>query len=70
MLLYTFLVISFAQYKEYIISLISFSNFSDVLSVFTYASAFSNLWDICLGVNILKPLPYFALYLAVDSKKE
>ena len=42
-LLYTFLVISFARYKEYIISLISFSKFSDVLPGFTCASAINNL---------------------------
>ena len=34
-MLYTFLVISFAGYKAYIISLISFSKFSDVLPAFT-----------------------------------
>ena len=34
-MLYIFLVISFAGYKEYIISLISFSKFSDVLPAFT-----------------------------------
>ena len=33
-LLYTFLVISFAQYREYIICLISFSKFADVLPAF------------------------------------
>ena len=41
-LLYTFLVISFAQYKECIICLISFSKFSDALPAFTYASAIGN----------------------------
>ena len=54
MLLYTFLVISFARYKEHIIFLISFSNFPDVLTAFTCARAISNLWSICLGVNILR----------------
>ena len=39
MLFYTF----FAQYKEYMIYLISLNNFSDVLSVFTYAGAIGNL---------------------------
>ena len=52
-LLYTFLVISFARYKEYIICLISFSKFSDVLPTFTCARAIGNLWSICFGVNIL-----------------
>ena len=43
MLLYTFLVISFARYKEYIICQISFSKFSDVLLAITYAKAIANL---------------------------
>ena len=38
-LLYTSLVISFAWYKEYMISRISFSKFSDVLPAFTCAKA-------------------------------
>ena len=42
-LLYTFLVISFSQYKKYIICLISFSKFSDVLPAFTCASTSSNI---------------------------
>ena len=42
-LLYTFLVISFARYREYIICLISFSKFSDILPAFTCASAIGNL---------------------------
>ena len=42
-LLYTFLVIFFARYKEHIICLISFSKFSDVLPVFTCARAIGNL---------------------------
>ena len=50
-LLYTFLVISFVQYKEYIIGLISFFKFSNVLHDFTCASAIGNLWIICVGVN-------------------
>ena len=52
-LLYTFLVISFARYKEYMICLISFSKFSDVLPAFTCASAIGNLWKIRLGIHIL-----------------
>ena len=36
--LYTFLVIYFAEYKVYMICLNSFSKFSDVLPAFTYAS--------------------------------
>ena len=65
-LLYTFLVTSFAQYREYIICLISFSKFSDLLP----ASAIGNIWSICLGVNILKPSAYFVLYLASDTVLE
>ena len=56
-LLYTFLVMSFAWYKEYIICLIclvSFSKFSDVLPTFTCAIAIGNLWSFCLGHVILR----------------
>ena len=42
-LLYTFLVTSFFRYKEYMICLISFSKFSDVLLAFTCASTIGNL---------------------------
>ena len=70
MLLHIFSVISFARYKEYIICLISFTDFSDILSVFACASVIANLLSIWLGPNILRPLPYFDLYLAPDSKKE
>ena len=52
-LLYTFLVISFAQYKAYI-CLISFSKVSDVLPALTCERAIGNLWDICLIVDILR----------------
>ena len=57
-LLYTFLVISFAWYKKYMICLILFNMFSDVLPTFTCASAVGNLWSFCLGVNILRPIPF------------
>ena len=63
-LLYNFLAISFAQHKEYIICLISFSNFSGVLPAFTWANAIGNLWSICLGVNILS-----CLWLKTLSKR-
>ena len=53
-LLYTFLVITFSRYKKYIIWLISFSKFSDVLPAFTCATALGNLWSISLGLNILR----------------
>ena len=52
-MLYILLVISFARYKKYMICLISFSKFSDVLAAFASARAIGNLWSICLGVNIL-----------------
>ena len=48
-----FLVIFFDRYKEYIICLISFSKFSDLLPAF---SAIVNLWSIYLGVNTLSCL--------------
>ena len=69
-LLHTFLLISFARYREHITCLILVSKFSDVLTGFTCARAIDNLWSFCLGVNILRPLPYFALYLASDSTRE
>ena len=69
-LLYTFLVISFARYKEYIIYLISFSKFSDVLPALTCVRAIDNLWSICLGVNILSPSPWIDLYLTSDTIEE
>ena len=49
---------------------ISFSKFSDVLSVFTFAETIVYLWDIYLGVDILSPSSCFVLYLTSDSKKE
>ena len=54
---------------EYIICLILLSKFSNVLPVFTCASVVSSLWNICLGNNVSSPSPYFALYLASNSKK-
>ena len=42
-LLYTLFGIYFARFKEYIISLISFTKFSDVLPAFTCASGINNL---------------------------
>ena len=45
-LLHTFLVISFARYKDYVISPILFSKFSDLLPTFTCASAIGNPWSI------------------------
>ena len=67
-LLYSFSVIPFAQYEEYIICLISFSKFSDVLP--TCTSAVGNLLIICLVVNIFSPSPNFTSYLGSDSEKE
>ena len=60
-LLYTFSVISFAWCKKFVIWLISFSKFLDVLHTFTCARAISNLWSICIGVNILSWLRSEAL---------
>ena len=62
-----FLVISFAQYKEYIICLILFNQFPDVLPAFTCSSAIGNLCSICFGVNILILSPQIGLYLASDA---
>ena len=60
-LLYTFFsVISFAHYKEYMICLIPFSKFSDVLHAFTCARTIVNLWSISLGVKIFHPFPCFS----------
>ena len=41
--LHNFLVILFARYKEYMIFLVPFSKFSDVLPAFTWVEAISNL---------------------------
>ena len=65
MLLYTLLVISFAQCKKYMISQITFSKFSDVLPAFTCARANGKL-----GVSILSPFSYFTLHLASNTTKE
>ena len=73
-LLYTFLVISFDWYKEYMICLISLSKFSDVLPVFTCLKAIGNLWMMCLEVNILrlewseKPVPSIFIGNILPSK--
>ena len=45
------------------ICLTSFNKFSDVLPAFPCASAIGNLLNICIGVNILRPSPYFDMYL-------
>ena len=39
------------------ICLISISKLSDVLPTSTWVRAIDNIWRICLGVNILIPLP-------------
>ena len=59
-LLYTFLIIYFAWYKEYMIRLISFSKLSDVLTALTWTRAIANIWSICLGVSIFTPFPCVA----------
>ena len=53
-MLYTFLVTSFSEYKKYMICLISFSKFSDVLPIFICARAIGNLWSISQGVSVLR----------------
>ena len=68
-LFYTFCCF-FSRYKEYIICLISFSKFSDVLPAFTYVRAIGSLWSICLGLDIFNPFPCFALYLASNVIEE
>ena len=57
MLLYTFLVICFDWYKEQTIYLMSFNKRSELLPTFTCARAIGNFWSICVGVNILSPVP-------------
>ena len=57
MVLHTFLVICLDWYKEWTICLISCNELSDLLPAFTCARAIGNLWTICLGVNILSPVP-------------
>ena len=52
-LFHTFLVMFFARYRENIIFMISFSNFSDVLPALTCESAIGNLWSICFELKIL-----------------
>ena len=73
--LYTFLVISFSQYKRYMICLIPFRVFSDALPAFTCTNIIDNLWRICLGVNIWihvpkseeRPLPFCYLLKSTIS---
>ena len=69
-LLYAFLVISFALYKEYMICLISFNKFLEVLPAFASAKAIGNLWSIYLGVKTLRPSPDFVLRLTSDIIEE
>ena len=45
--------------KGYMIYLILFSKFSDVLPAFTCVSPIGNFWRICLGVNVLMQLVQF-----------
>ena len=72
MMLFTFLVISFDQYKEYTICLISFNKLSQLLPALIYARAVGNLLSICLGVHILSPVTYccFASYAALITIEE
>ena len=63
---YTFLVISFDQYKVEVTCLILFSKFSNGLSAFTEAVTIGKLWSICFGINILISL---SLFILVDVNK-
>ena len=75
--LYNFLVIYLAPYREYIIFLISFSKFSDIVPAYTCARLIDNLWYICLGVIILVleniwktcTLYFYWKYFAIESIK-
>ena len=60
MLLYTFLVICLDWYKEQTIC-----KLSELVPGFTCARAIGNLWSICLGIDILSPVP-FDLKMASD----
>ena len=53
-------MISFARYKGYMICIISFSKFLDVLLAFTCIRTIGTIWSICLEVNIFNPFPYVA----------
>ena len=64
-LLYTFLVIFFAWYKECSIWWISFTKSSDKLPALTGARATGNLWSIYLGVHILSYFIYFSSGIAL-----
>ena len=66
-LLYTFLVFSFAQYKKYMVWRISFSKFSDVLSVFYLWNIYWYSLKHFLEVNILSYFSWVALKLASDA---
>ena len=70
MLLYAFLVIFFAWYKEYINWRILFNKFSDVLIVCTCMREIGNLWSICLWLKILSHSPWVVLYLELDANEE
>ena len=73
-LLYTFSVISFAQYKKYMICLIFFRKFSDVLPAFSCVGAIGNLWISYLEFIILrlewskKPVPPIFIGNILPSK--
>ena len=56
-LFYNLSVVAFAQYRKYMIFLISFRKFSDVLSAFTYASAIVNFLLSYWGIKVLSPFP-------------
>ena len=55
--LYTFLIVSFARYRKYMIFLNLFSKFSDALFAFTCVSTIGNFWSSCLEPNMLTLFP-------------
>ena len=66
-LLYTFLVIFLARFKECMIWRILSSKFSDVLPTVTCARAIGSFWSIYWGVPILSPFMYNFGYFILIS---
>ena len=68
LLLYTFLVISFARYRFHLADFQMY--YLLLLAQFVFTCAIGSIWSIYLGVNNLSLLPRFALYLALDKNEE
>ena len=66
MLLYTFWSIILIDIKNKQFLWFSSNNYLELLPAFTCAKVVGNLWSICLGVNILSPVPCFDLRLTSD----